>query len=47
MQLMIVNGFLFDLLQKCPKSIKGYFREMIIMISIIVYLFRQPIIPIF
>lgn len=34
-QLMIVNGFLFNLLQKCPKSIKGYFYEMLITVCII------------
>lgn len=35
-QLMIVNGFLFNLLQKCPRSIKGYLCELLIMIGIIV-----------
>lgn len=35
-QLMIVNGFFLSLLQKCPRSIKGYFCEMLIMIGIIV-----------
>lgn len=35
-QLMLVNGFLFNLLQKCPRSIKGYFYEILSMIGIIV-----------
>lgn len=34
-QLMFVNGFLFNILQKCPRSIKGYLCETLIMIGII------------
>ena len=34
-QLMLVNVFLFQLLQKCPKSLKGYVCEALIMIGII------------
>ena len=34
-QLMSVNGFLYKFLQKCPNSKKGYFYEMIMMISIV------------
>lgn len=35
-QLMLVNKLLFDFLQKSPDSIKGYFYEIIILISIMV-----------
>lgn len=35
-QLMVVNKFLFNILQKCPKSIKGYIYETLIMAGIIV-----------
>lgn len=35
-QLMVVSGFLFNLLQKCPRTTKGYFFETLIMVSIIV-----------
>lgn len=35
-QLMAVNGFLFNLLQKCPKSRNGYICEAFIMLGIII-----------
>ena len=35
-QLMFANGFLFNLLQKCPKSKRGYIYEALIMMGIII-----------
>lgn len=35
-QLMIANSFLFNLLQKCPRSIKGYIYEAFIMLGIVI-----------
>lgn len=37
LQLMLVNRFLFNFLQKCPNSIKGYLYEFLMMIGIIVF----------